>query len=71
MYRNIMREIGAKKTSITKVAKELGMNRNTLAAKISGRRQFTLGEVQALSEMFNKSVEYLAESDRNATETKM
>jgi len=61
MYNNIMAEIARLGLSKTKVAKELGMNRNTFHFKIVGKYDWKLEELNRLLIILKKSVLYLTQ----------
>ena len=51
-FPNLRAEMGGKGIGIVDLAASLGVNRNTLTQKLSGRSEFTLREVLYIQEAF-------------------
>lgn len=61
LYPNLYIERHKRKDSMTKIAKDLCMARQTYALKESGEREFTLSEAIKLSKRYGKPLDYLFE----------
>lgn len=61
LYPNLYIERHKSKDSMTLLAKELHIARQTYALKESGEREFTLSEAQKLSKRYGKPLDYLFE----------
>ena len=61
LYPNLYIERHRNKDSMTKIAKDLCITRQTYALKESGEREFTLSKVIKLSKRYGKPLDYLFE----------
>lgn len=61
MYNNIRAEMARLGKTQGDIAELLGVSTNTLRWKLNGERPFMLDEVLKLAELFNCSLDYLAE----------
>lgn len=61
LYPNLYIERNRNKDSMTLLAKELHIARQTYALKESGEREFTLSEAIKLSKRYGKPLDYLFE----------
>lgn len=61
VFVNLRAELGRKQLTIDRIAKELGMNRDTLSRKLRGKTHLTLEDAFALKNRYfdDLSIEYL------------
>lgn len=65
MYKNLCAEMARNDLTITKISKELKINRNTLSKKLAGASRLYLDEATAIRDTFfpNQDIRYLFASD--------
>lgn len=59
LYPNIRAEMGRRNLTIKELAINLGLSTNSVSFKLSGKREFTLSEIEKLANLFNCSLDYL------------
>ena len=64
MYPNLELELFKHKISRKKLAQILGVSDATLRNKMSGRSEFTLLEFRKIAELFEVTLDYLAQAAR-------
>lgn len=61
MFANLRAEMARKQITITKLAEEVGVNRDTMSRKLSGRAPLYLNEAFLITKRFfpDKNIQYL------------
>ena len=53
-YLNLFREMAGKGETMTMLGKLLGVGRDTISRKLSGRAEWTIGEIEIICNHYNK-----------------
>lgn len=59
LYPNIKAEMGRHNITIKELAANLGLSTNSVSFKLSGKREFTLSEIEHIACIFGCSLDYL------------
>lgn len=59
LYPNIRAEMGRHDLTIKELAGNLGLSTNSVSFKLSGKREFTLSEIERIANLFSCSLDYL------------
>lgn len=66
-YPNIKAEMGRHNLTIKEMAGNLGLSSNSVSFKLSGKREFTLSEIERIANMFSCSLDYLVNHEVSPT----
>lgn len=73
VYSNLRAEMARHNLGITDIANKLGLTRETVSKKLSGKSKITLDEAMEIKKIlfFDKNVEYLFKELEQKTESKI
>ena len=69
-FKNIVGEMARHGDNLKSLSAKLGMNYQTLSARLQGKRNFELPEIYALMLLYNQSLEVLFAEGTEETDTK-
>ena len=69
-YRNLLGEMARHGDNLKTLSAKLGMNYQTLSARLQGKRNFELPEIYALLRLYNQSLEVLFADGTEEMDTK-